>query len=192
MTQEEVDLIYDYLHENYEYVDGEMISKITTGRNKKFHACGSFYLSSNNTISNMIQISINKKKYRISLGHAIYIFHHKIKPNRLVYLDKNILNTKITNLKNLSMKQKASNRIGKGYSIDKRRANKPYNARLYINGKYKSLGMYCTAEEAHAAYIKAKEENQRQIQQAPGVGNIPVEKIQRAVESISRETRNKP
>jgi hypothetical protein len=24
MTQEEVDLIYDYLHENYEYRDGEL------------------------------------------------------------------------------------------------------------------------------------------------------------------------
>ena len=34
MTEEEVNLIYEYLHENYEYREGELIFKKGT-RNKK-------------------------------------------------------------------------------------------------------------------------------------------------------------
>lgn len=75
---------------------------------------------------------------------------------RIKYLDGNIVNLNIDNLINLSMMDKSQSRIGKGYTIDKRRPKKPYHARIYINNKYKSLGMYHTAEEAHKAYMNAK------------------------------------
>jgi hypothetical protein len=52
----------------------------------------------------------------------------------------------------------ASNSTGLlGVSFDKRGYSKPFRAGIEINGKKISLGMYATAEEAHAAYMRAKE-----------------------------------
>lgn len=41
---------------------------------------------------------------------------------------------------------------------DKPRAH-PYEARLMVNGKVRNLGFFATAEEAHAAYVKAARES---------------------------------
>ena len=43
-------------------------------------------------------------------------------------------------------------------------------------------------EKARAAYLKAKEEHQRRIiQPAPFLGNLSAEKIQRAVDGVSKK-----
>lgn len=45
-----------------------------------------------------------------------------------------------------------------GVSRDKRRVENPYRAAIRIHGKHVSLGAFPTAEEAYAAYLKAKAE----------------------------------
>lgn len=49
----------------------------------------------------------------------------------------------------------------KGWSIDKRRKSRPYKAQIVINGKIEFLGNYETPEEAHAVFMKAREQNPR-------------------------------
>ena len=80
MTQDEVDLIYDYLHENYEYRDGELI-RIKVCKNRKIgESLGSVNLSRRHgRLKIQCNISVNKKTYSMQLGHLIYLYHFKKK-----------------------------------------------------------------------------------------------------------------
>lgn len=49
----------------------------------------------------------------------------------------------------------------KGWSIDKRRKSRPYKAQITINNQIEFLGYHATPEEAHAAFVKAREANPR-------------------------------
>ena len=63
--------------------------------------------------------------------------------------------------------------------------NGKYLARVRLNNKTVYSESFLTKEEAQEAYLKAKAELSPKIQPAPFAGNIPVEKIQRAVDSVS-------
>lgn len=56
-------------------------------------------------------------------------------------------------------KPRAGARVGLlGVVIKKRCPIKPYTSSITVGGKRKGLGFFATAEEAHAAYVKAKRE----------------------------------
>lgn len=48
--------------------------------------------------------------------------------------------------------------LPEGVSMDKRKQSNPYSARLWTGGSAKWLGCFATAEGAHAAYMRAKAE----------------------------------
>jgi hypothetical protein len=53
----------------------------------------------------------------------------------------------------------ANNTSGlKGVSIDRRRVDRPFRAFIAKDGKNRSLGSFRTADEAHAAYCRAAEQ----------------------------------
>lgn len=157
MTEEEVQQIYDYLHENYRYEDGNLISKITNGRTRIGRSVGSFFIGAGNP-SLHTSFTLNKKLYRMPLSHGVYLYHFKVKPTYLLYLDGNIMNTRIENLKLSTMKELTQKRISTGYQIETWKCGIRYRARIQVDGRNISLGSYLTKEEAHAAYLKAKEE----------------------------------
>lgn len=101
MTQDEVDLIYDYLHENYQYKEGQLISiKTSRGRVPIGTSIGSFNYKKNYgqpVIS--CSITVNNKRYSMQLKHLIYIFHYKTKPRNILLIDGNPTNCNIENLK---------------------------------------------------------------------------------------------
>ena len=89
MTQDEVDKIYEYLHENYEYRDGELI-KIKNGPGYKIgHKLGSFETTISGTLKNMAQLKINNKRYSRGLHQFIYLYHYKRLPKYVRHLDGN-------------------------------------------------------------------------------------------------------
>lgn len=98
MKQEEVDLIYTYLHENFEYLDGDFIRKIAAhgtevGRKMgcvKIHPEGYCYLVG--------AFTINKKDYNKRISHLVYLYHFKEFPKYIRYIDGNKMNTRIENL----------------------------------------------------------------------------------------------
>jgi len=98
MTQDEVDLIYDYLHENYEYWDGELIAKKTTKGIKKGRALGHFSYRRNGHPIIQGRIKINGKSYLIDVRKLIFIYHNKYDPKFVINKDGNILNSYIENL----------------------------------------------------------------------------------------------
>lgn len=157
LTQEDV-------NELFEYRDGELYWKIDIyfGRNNSIHkikigdkaGCISYE---------------GKKKYPMKkLGYSgkyyatariIFLMFNGYLPEYVVYKDGNSLNTKIENLIEANTSQQQYRRANKtkykGISFYKR-TNK-YMARIIKNRKLVTLGYYDTPEEAHKAYLEAKE-----------------------------------
>jgi len=140
MTQDEVDLIYDYLHENYRYEDGNLISiksRPGVGEGKILGFFAYQEPRQNERPRMTCNITINKKHYCIRLSHLIYLYHKKIKPAYIYFKDNNSINTKIENLEEIYPGQFRNHS-----SIKKRKgfANTPYNkpsfcTRLMYKGK---------------------------------------------------------
>ncbi len=157
MNQEEVDLIYAYLHEKYYYNDeGHLINKKTNDI-----VYGYLDMSSKRLLFRH-RFSFNKKKYNWSLGHIIYLMHHKIKPKYIIYVNGNNSDNRIQNIKVASLSEvmldsdlSVKNKHGlKGVIKD----NKRYGARLWTGKTYKYVGWFYTPEQAHEAYLLAKKE----------------------------------
>ena len=157
MTQEEVDLIYDYLHKNYYYrMDGLFLRK------KDNSVVFGSQRSQKNNLMYSLNFYLSNKKIHIYYSHAVYLYHKKIKPKYLNYINNNFTDCRIENLELTTMsKRNLNSKIGtinkhgfKGVCKD---GNK-YYARIMINKKYIWLSSHTTPEEAHEAYLKAKKE----------------------------------
>jgi hypothetical protein len=128
----------------YDSITGEIFShtgKKISGRNKQGY----------------IQCSIGTGKQIISVGAhqlAWFLTTNEV-PNVIDHIDKNILNNKIDNLRNVNLQKNQFNRIdGKGYRFHKR--DKVWNAHISLNSKQIHLGTFKTEEEAKKAYLNAK------------------------------------
>ena len=126
MTQDEVDSIYDYLHENYIYEYGELI--VNNDRNntyKKGHKLGDLSFRYCGHTQLCTSLFINGKRYNFRLSHLVYIFFNKKKPKWIKHKDSNYLNNKIENLQEITNRGELSsyNRSIKkpqGFMIDKK------------------------------------------------------------------------
>ncbi len=73
------------------------------------------------------------------------------------HIDRDKLNNSLSNLRMVNAKTNQENKDSKGYRFLKNRnRKKPWQARIRIDGKQKSLGYFATEQEAHAAYVAAK------------------------------------
>lgn len=157
MTEEEAQIIYDYLHQTYVYENGLL-------KNKKRNKIIDGHLEKNSkTLNFRMTIRVKNKKYKWSISHIIYFYHKKIKPKYIKYINGNKCDTRIENLacmnhqemmNNCDLFVKNKNKF-KGVIKDGNR----FAARIWINKKYKYCGWFNTPEEAYQAYLKAKNEN---------------------------------
>ena len=135
MTQEEVDLIYDYLHENYRYEDGELIAKSRGQGRVEGRILGCFARpgqKKDERAQLRCSLLVNGQLLTIRLSHLIYIYHHKLKPKYIEFIDKNNTNTRIENLKQCS----------------RSRFSSPSLRLKTKNGFYKTIeGKYCARLE---------------------------------------------
>jgi hypothetical protein len=160
MTQDEVDLIYDYLHENYEYSEGELIVKndIHNGH-RRGTKIGQFSFDEKRNPEILTHIAAHKDTLRLS--HAIYIYHHKIKPKLIVYIDGNPTNTNIENLQAVdSIPMNGYRyRIKKPNGIMARKESKKgtYTVKVKRKNKQIYIGSFDNKEKALEAYIYASE-----------------------------------
>jgi hypothetical protein len=163
MTQDEVNLLYEYLHEHYKYEDGELIrtKKTLNGPAPVGHKLGSMFTPSNKGRPNFrAAFTLNGKRYTTSLDILIFIYHHKYKPKVIVHKDNNPLNNEIENLietnsRSLSFRN-AEN--FKGVKIYHGKKGIRYYPRLLIGTKETTLGGFDSFEEAREEYLKAKKE----------------------------------
>lgn len=166
LTQEDV-------NELFEYRDGELYWKIDiyTGKNNSVHKikigdkAGCIVYIKNkkypNTEYPSKHIRYQGKNYITS--RIIFLMFNGYLPECISFKDGNSLNTRIENLiesnnSQINYKSKIfiTNKTGyKGVHFYKR--NKKYCAMITKNYKTINLGYYDTPEEAHKAYLKAKE-----------------------------------
>lgn len=94
MTHDEVDKIYDYLHANYEYRDGELVKN---KGHKKGVPIGSFYSYKDKTYIRGV-IMIDGKRIAKPLTHLVFLYHNHYFPKFIDFIDNNPTNCKIENL----------------------------------------------------------------------------------------------
>lgn len=160
MTQDEVDIIYDYLHENYEYRDGELIALKTRGNIKKGKSLGHFFIPNNKGRANMrAGITINGKNRFFYLDKLIWLFHYKNWSNCLIHINKNPLDNHIENLKNTTLHEIQYKNIDswKGTFSTMTKSGLRHFPNFFMKGKVTvGLGGYSSQEEASFVYKEAK------------------------------------
>ena len=162
MTQDEVDIIYEYLHENYEYKDGCLISiKDIRHSKRKGDVLGSFFHQGTGGSPKIrAQIRTNGKQYRWPVSYFIWLYHYKEKPTYIHHLNLNPIDNRIENLAKTSLTQLQSMCRGKrkGY---KEKANKDgttsYRVTLDYNYKKLNIGSFKDKEIAREIYCKARD-----------------------------------
>ena len=106
------------------------------------------------------RISIYQKGKQVEAyvlrGHhfAWYWINGNVEINEIDHINRNRADNRICNLRNVTHQQNLWNSKGKGYTYHK--IAKKYQAKITINYKQKSLGLYDTPEEARQAYLNAK------------------------------------
>jgi hypothetical protein len=97
-------------------------------------------------------------------SRIIYKMHHGIDPEWMDHKDRDRSNNALANLRSASMRQNNRNmlkRTGKAGFVGVHERDAHWRRKRFIavirdqNGKKQNLGLFSTAEEAHAAYRKA-------------------------------------
>ncbi len=162
MTEEEVELIYNYLHETYDYIEGDLIRKLNCNKSgtPKGFKLGSFS-AKDGVVYLKGLISANGIKIQKPLSHIIYFYHFKSWPSFVIYKDMNPMNCKIENLQPVSRSQMENLKpLKKGYQ--ERCTNNGIRYGVGITTKKNNvrgkiyLGTYDTKEEAQEIYKCAK------------------------------------
>ena len=101
-------------------------------------------------------MGIDRKMYLMHrvIAHAFRILdlHSEL---CIDHIDRNTLNNCISNLRPCTKQQNSFNTNAKGYWWNKQ--NKKWQAKIVLNGKRIHLGFFDIEEEAHQAYLNAKE-----------------------------------
>src|SRR5271170_1477083 len=142
MTQDEVDIIYNYLHEHYEYKDGEFFSK------RKNKIIG--HISDDGRISFTINKKILGRVKLISIAKCVFIFHFKKCPQYIKHINKNPMDNKIENL------SEAGNRKTTIYQPTTKGVSKSrdlYRVTFSMgNSKQKAIGAWTEKKDAEYFY----------------------------------------
>lgn len=103
----------------------------------------------------IVRIYKDKRRYGIQAHRlAWYIYTGKMPVGQIDHVDRNPANNMESNLRDVTQSINQHNRAAKGYTIE--RSTGKYYAQIKLNGVQHFLGRFNTAEEATAAYKKAK------------------------------------
>jgi len=103
------------------------------------------------------EIKEKKKQYHLKAHRlAWYLYYGELPKNQIDHIDGDPSNNRINNLRDVTPRQNMFNiKKAKGYSWHKR--DKKYAAKIKVNSKNINIGYFITEEEAHNAYLEAKE-----------------------------------
>lgn len=102
-----------------------------------------------------IQVNINQKLYTASRVIAWGFLDFDINNPKLHidHINRDSTDNKLSNLRIATHQQNAFNTNAKGYT----KHDNKWQSRIVIDGKHIHLGCYATEDEAHQAYLLAKE-----------------------------------
>jgi hypothetical protein len=141
----------DLLKELYDYQDGFLINRFNINpRAMKGEKAGCLIKTTGYT-----GIRINSKRY--SAHRLIWIWHNGDIPKRMEidHINRNRGDDRIENLRLATHQENMFNSFGKGCFWNKSR-NK-WHSQISINDSIKYLGSFDNEQEAHQAYLNAKE-----------------------------------
>jgi hypothetical protein len=150
--------LYNYLHETFQYQDGELYYK----KSPNFRIVLGQKAGGTNS-NGYIIIEIKQKSYKAH--RLIFLYHNGYLPEFIDHIDQNKQNNNIENLREVTKsenkyntKKYKTNTSGyKGVSYHK--ASKKWAACIRINKKDIWLGLFETRELAYDAYCKSAKEN---------------------------------
>lgn len=94
----------------------------------------------------------NNVLYRVH--RLVFLWHHGYLPKEIDHIDGDGLNNRIENLRSVTRSQNNWNRRGiLGASFQKGK----WRATIFVNNRQQHLGTFNTKDEAHAAYLMAKQ-----------------------------------
>ncbi len=106
-----------------------------------------------------VQIRIKGKLYMSHRLAWLYV-HGEWPKDQIDHIDGNRSNNRLNNLRSVSNRENACNqkshREGRLFGSHYSKHDKKWRARIEINGKRISLGLFPTEQDAHEAYLKAK------------------------------------
>jgi len=132
-------LTKEYLHEIFEYRNGELYWKNHRYKNFNGKKAGTLHHTGYWHI---------KTKNKVYLAHRlIYLYHHGFLPNyglELDHINRNRTDNRIENLRVVTKSENERNKLttSKIYGITWHKKNKKWQVQLRINGKQKYLGVY--------------------------------------------------
>lgn len=152
-----MEITKEYLHEIFDYKDGNLIWKCNRGSNKtKGKVAG--YIKGKNDLRNdgYVVISLKSKNYKAH--RLIWHYFNDDIPSGLQIDHINGIrhDNRIENLRLVTNQENQFNRKNKGYSYSKK--EKKYIATITINRNKIRLGAFNTPEEAQEKYLRAKDE----------------------------------
>lgn len=165
MKKSEID--FHKIEERLEYLSetGEFLWKRLPGNSRTINSWNTRYagkiagtIRCVNKDSGLYYKFINIEGIVHRAHHLVWLFEHGSIPAMIDHLDGNGLNNKIDNLRELSMSdniRKARIQVNNtsGYKgVSFRKDTGKWTARTKIDGKYVSLGSFCTKEEAFEIY----------------------------------------
>lgn len=161
ITQNEVDLLYKHLHDNYYYEDGKIIRKTAAAGFSVGKPIGYFHHHPKKSSDDaMAVITLNKKRYCLNLAFFVYIYHYKIKPKCIKFVDSNPMNTRVENIVGVERRCDAVRyNYSKYPGVHKSNSASlhPFSVQVMYNRKSIFLGSYSDYEEATKIYKTALE-----------------------------------
>lgn len=137
---------YEILSNLVEYKDGRFYRK-DTGDFADKHISDWGYRT--------VRISVQGKRLYIAAHRLAWYMAYGVEPTgQIDHIDRDTLNNKINNLRDVSQSINQHNRKAKGYTIEK--STGKYYAQIKLHGKQHFLGRYDTPEQATEAYLEAK------------------------------------
>jgi hypothetical protein len=146
MAAKDFTLSQEYLHQWFDYVDGNLYYKKSKSKIRIGQKAG--WLST----TGYCRIKIQHIDY--AAHRVIFMWHHGYLPEIIDHIDGNPANNKIENLRptnqswNAIYSKKRSNNTSGYKNISWHSQSKKWWVRVYINGKRKSLGLHKDLQNA--------------------------------------------
>lgn len=93
----------------------------------------------------------------VYVHRAVWAWHHGEWPaDQIDHINGNPRDNRIENLREVTPRQNVENVRRGGVTFERRKVERPWRARIMVDGQSISLGYYDTREQAHAEYERAK------------------------------------
>ncbi len=143
-------LTADALRQMVEYRDGELFWRVKSSSRKMGKPIGAPA-----GLQGRLQCQIAGSHHYVH--RLIWLFHHGAWPtDQIDHINGHPTDNRVENLREADAAMNSRNKRVRGISFDKRSAERPWRARIMVDGRSISLGYFSSEADAMAEYQRAK------------------------------------